>query len=110
LAAAGSVSSKGAERRISDAGLGASEKGGLTGVKGHGDDVEDDDLDALLGQQLDDAAADAAGAAGDQDDLLAPDIAVGLPVVERAAIEVAVDPAHEAEGEKDLDAAEGLFV
>lgn len=80
------------------------------GLEGHWDDVQNDDLDALLGEELDDFTSDAAGAAGDQDNLLRPDILVRDAVVQGLLVEVAVDPADETEVEEDLDALESGLV
>lgn len=51
----------------------------------------------MFRQEADYMAADAAGAAGDHDNLFLPVVGVRDPVVEGAAAQVVVDPAGEAE-------------
>ena len=76
------------------------------GGVGEGLDVEHDDTDAALGQELDDLATDAAGAARDEDDLARPVVCVLDAVVEHLVIEIAVDGAEQAEDQQLLDARE----
>ena len=73
--------------------------GRLTGGVAHGLDVEDDDGDALFLEQPDNGTTNAARAAGDDDNLLGPVIAVVDPVVADAVRE----PAANGSGEGDVE-------
>jgi len=78
--------------------------------KGHGLDVQHDNFHPPLGQQLDHMAADAAGAARDEHDLLGPVVAVGGPVVQHLVREPVVGDAQGAEPEQRLEPREGRRV
>jgi hypothetical protein len=79
----------------------------LTGSKGHGLDVEDDDGDALLLEELDDAGADARSAASDEDNLTRPVILVRDPIVARLLSQPLAGGARDGEVEEGPEPAEG---
>lgn len=80
------------------------------GREGQGLDVEDHDGDAALREELDDVAADAAGATGDEDDLLGPVVLVGSPVVHDFVGEPVVEQPERADGQESLEPVEGRGV
>jgi hypothetical protein len=82
----------------------------LTGLEGHWDNIQNDNLDSPLGQELNNLPTDAASTTSDQNHLLIPPVLVGSPVIQRLAVQVAIDPADDAERKQNLNPLECLLV
>lgn len=68
--------------------------------------IQDGDLDALLGEQLDNNLANAIAASGYNDNLAAPYIGIAAPVVGHAAVEPSVDGTQRTQAQQRLQAFE----
>jgi hypothetical protein len=82
----------------------------LTRLKCHGDNIQHNDLDALLCQQLNHLAANASRSTSNQHNLLVPVIFIGCPIVQHAGIKVVGGPADEAKVEELSDSRIGCLV
>lgn len=78
---------------------------GPTGRVGHGDDIQHNDLCALLSKVLDSLAADTSGASGDEDDLVLP-VKVGSDaIVQSPEVEGLVGENSEGHDQESTDSA-----